>query len=719
MLYAIAPQATAAAGRVRAASGSRGPARTTGVGERRRRAMVTYPGTYLLQGPFNFLRPNPDEINALLPEVARWLPQPGVSYLDEETATPVRGFPILISDAFRELVAALDGFIAAEEEVQMAVFLRRPPVRAAHAAAWDRYRELIAKAVENVTISSYGRNFPSIFWLQHSLDVARLVKETPRRVLRIDLAVGREQGDTIKYRVLERYLERVLTTTYDLVSRLAEDTDDVEEELFPRLLSRMRDNVLIFSEDHISHNLAELTSYFHGYLRLDGRDFLRRVQLLGEWNLHLLETDRGLRDAVRHLFAAAPPANPATAPDPASRARELLNRPGWVRFLASRPDYPEQRLLSPQLLRVWEGLLVRLKEFEIFQGLRRYLMPVHREGDRLVGRGGAVRALGGRSELRLSAATRPLDFMAPWVVEPQVQRFGLIYDLSDFSEIISVLRRSGTDDQDDSFRKMFRFQRRLNGLAAARRMKLEKYLGDGAFYSSRRSVHILAGGIEIQRAYRLAVAEGFPFDRGIRIALNHGQYRLIPIDGGRPGDPERYEFFGHGLVELSRLITGKATRELEEIKTMLVAQGYPEPTVYRFFAPLLRSKQDVGEPRAEERRFRALINASGNLVNEGIVATEAFIAHLDGELRRSADLFRGRDGDSAYVVVRVKEADGLLVGLRKLGLAHLKGLDQVPIFEVVDGAPWEGRALPAATGDSLAAAIEREFVESQRVGVAR
>ncbi len=236
------------------------------------REMTPAPNPQFLQGPFNFLRPEADEVHALMPDLERWLPQPGVSFLEDESATPVRGFPILVSRSLEELRAALEGFVAAEEEVQMAVFLRRPSRRQVHAAAWERYRDLLARAVENVTISSYGRNFPGIFWLHHSLEVARLIKETPRRVLRLDLAVGRQQGDTIKYRVLERYLDRVLTATYDLVTRLADDTEEVEEELFPRLLTRMRDNVLAFSEDHVSHDLAELASYFHGYLRIDGRD---------------------------------------------------------------------------------------------------------------------------------------------------------------------------------------------------------------------------------------------------------------------------------------------------------------------------------------------------------------------------------------------------------------------------------------------------------------
>ena len=61
------------------------------------RAMTSTPSPYLLQGPFNFLRPDPEEIRALAPDIERWYPRPGVSFLEDESATPVRGFPILVS----------------------------------------------------------------------------------------------------------------------------------------------------------------------------------------------------------------------------------------------------------------------------------------------------------------------------------------------------------------------------------------------------------------------------------------------------------------------------------------------------------------------------------------------------------------------------------------------------------------------------------------------
>jgi hypothetical protein len=258
-------------------------------------------------------------------------------------------------------------------------------------------------------------------------------------------------------------------------------------------------------------------------------------------------------------------------------------------------------------------------------------------------------------------------------------------------------------------------------MADGRRLKLEKYLGDGAFYSSRRGERMLGAAVQVQRLYEQALAEGFRFDRGIRIALNFGQYRLIPIHVSETG-AERYEFFGHGLVELSRLTTGKASREIEEIKTMLINLGYREEVVHRFFAPLLQRNVDTVDRREEARRFHAYINRNGNLVNEGIVATGAFLDQLDGELRFE-DLRRATEGDRRYVAVEIVDrpsgagpadrrgrAEGLVVGLRKLGIASLKGLDKLPVFEVVDLGDRVFAELEPLTGPpGLMAAIEREL----------
>jgi hypothetical protein len=659
--------------------------------------MALHPLLPVLRGPFHFLRPTPDELIRLVPDVDRTLPVPPRIFFDNEDATPLRGFPILVSGGLVQLKRALEGYVLAEERAQMAIQARQPFNRKAHALAWDRYRTILSRAVENVTLSSYGRHYPAVFWLHHSLWLASLLKETPRRLLRLDTELGRRHGDTVKYRVLERYLERVVDTCYDLVSSLAQETEEAEDELFPRVLTRLRDNVLVLTEDHVSHDLAELSSYFNGYLRIDGRDFRRRFDELTRWHQERWQADPGLRRQVRLLLEGEP--DPAPLADP----QVLLRHRGYVSFLATLKGYDERQLFDADHRRVWESLLERLKEFELYHAVRRRLRLVALSPD------GTLETKEGGRRVQLSPATRPLDFLAPWVVDPLVDRFGLVYDLTDFSAIVSYLRRSGSTTQDASFRKMFRFQRRINQLAQAHKMTLEKYLGDGAFYSSRHAAALVGAAIRIQRLYRQELSQGFPFDRGLRLALNYGQYRLIPIGGGGPGQPERYEFFGHGLVELSRLSTGKAAREIDEIKTLLVSQGYDPEAVDRFFAPMLRQDVDVVERTQEGRRFRAYINRNMNLINEGIVTTAPLLERLEREAPWD-ELRLGRAGDRAYVVFRLASAGAeVSLGVRGLGRVRLKGLDEMEVYEVIDGEELTGgaEATEPLLERSLSAALAR------------
>ncbi|HVS04447.1 MAG TPA: hypothetical protein VMT16_16920 [Thermoanaerobaculia bacterium] len=654
-----------------------------------------------LRGPLSFLRPDAEEIYRLMPEVAPSLPMPQKIFLTDESATPLLGFPILVSRDLKALKEALATYVRAEEEVQVRILRRQSHDAAAHQAAWEGYRSLFSRATDNVTTSSYGRNFPDIFWLYHSLDVARLFKDSPRRIVRHDLHLGKKQGGELKYKVFHKYLDRVLSLTYDAVHRLAGDTEELEPEIFPAVLSRMRDNVLVLTEDHISPDLGELSHYFDSYLKIDGRDLRYRLAKALDWHAARLQRDPQLRVTIRHLLDADPDGDP----------RDLLRRPGYLTLLAALPGYDQEGLLRPDQVDVWERLLLKLKEFELFQSLRRLIVPLQQAADgRLAFQERSLnRTWAGPSLVEVSPATRPLDFMQPWVIDPQVDRYGMIYDITDFSHTVSLLRRSGKVDQDRSFRQMFRFQRRINRLAGSNRLKLEKYLGDGAFYSSREAPRMLPIAIQVQRAYRQALEEGFPFDRGLRIALNFGTYRLLPIDPAGPGETERYEFFGHGVVELSRLTTGKAMREIEEIKILLLNLGYPELSVHRFFAPLSDTASDVVDKQEESRPFFAYVNRNGKLVNEGIVATERFIEHYAQE-RPPRSLYLVREEGRTYVAVPLEIGDSKSwVGLRKLGMAGLKGLDPVPVYEVVDGAHFDGAAVQGLRDEGLMQALERVY----------
>jgi hypothetical protein len=337
--------------------------------------------------------------------------------------------------------------------MELAVVTGRPldqrPVR----TAWEDYQSHLNLVMTNAISSSFGRGYPSIFWLYHSIAVARGLKEIPMRVREQHLEVGRRHGVDIKYRIFNRYLDRVLDETYAVVQRAAAETDEEEEDLFPAVLSRMRDNVLILTEDHIGPDLREISDYFRGYLRGDATDFRRRLEAVSEWHFRKLE-ESGFRLLLRNLLQLDEITNPWS----------FLVRPGYLSFLAGQPGYSSDRFPSKEQIDLWHGLLFRLKEFELLTSLRRYVLPVREEGGLFKCAAAAVRGRGrGTKEITLSYTTRPLDYTKPWVVDPLVQRFGLIYDITDFSSIVSILRRSGSVLTSYSSRNTWATERSIQG----------------------------------------------------------------------------------------------------------------------------------------------------------------------------------------------------------------------------------------------------------------
>lgn len=141
---------------------------------------------------------------------------------------------------------------------------------------------------------------------------------------------------------------------------------------------------------------------------------------------------------------------------------------------------------------------------------------------------------------------------------------------------------------------------------------------------------------------------------------------------------------------------------------MLIAYGYPEATVNRFFAPMVRQNIDIVDRSERAREFHAYINETGALINEGIVATGEFIGRLSRE-RPLDRIFRLVDGQRSWVAAQFDGAGtSFLVGVRKLGVAQLKGLDNTPIYEIVDAALWGDHTLVEMRGRNLAEEIERE-----------
>lgn len=647
-----------------------------------------------LRLPGSFLLDEPGDVAAALGESTGDPPLPQRVFLEDEEATPVLGYPVLLNEQSTALRSALDSYVREESAAELERILGLKPDRRRAEVAWSQYRALLADATTNAVSSSFGRGFPSVFWLYHSIAVSRVFKQLPGEVTRRDLDLGKQHGGAIKYRVFFRYLDQVLSLTYDIVQQAAASTEDKEDEVFPSVLARMRDNVLILTEDHIGPDLRELGAYFDHCLRIDGAALRRGLQDLSAWHTEELEADGELRSLIRGLLGIDQIGNPW----------HLFVRPQYVTFLTRRAGYDPERFLRPRLVQVWESLLLRLKEFELLADLRRYVIPTEAREQRYKCAAGVIRGIGRRRKaVFLSPSTRPLDFSSPLVVDPVVRRFGLIYDITDFSSIISLLRRSGSTAQDLSFRRIFRFQRRVNRIAGEHKAQLEKYLGDGALFSGRHPRQLLAAAIRVQRYYRRMLEEDFPFNRGMRIALNYGRYRLLPIETGRGA--HRYEFFGHGIVELTRLVTGKTTRELDDVRNFLLAQGYSAESVERFFEPVAR--QSVGAGKGEQdRRFYAYLDHGGGLVNEGIVATEAFVEKID-DLTRNQSAGRLTRGRQSWVVFDLEDdGETLEVAVRRLGRARLKGLGEVAVLELADAADWARVGLEPLAPDRLLALVD-------------
>ncbi|HSN68972.1 MAG TPA: hypothetical protein VLV48_06990, partial [Thermoanaerobaculia bacterium] len=296
------------------------------------------------------------------------------------------------------------------------------------------------------------------------------------------------------------------------------------------------------------------------------------------------------------------------------------------------------------------------------------------------------------------------------VVDPMVHRFGLIYDISSFSEILGNLARAGRAQEITSYRQMLLFQRKLESITERHRLQFEKFLGDGALYTTRRALHLVRAAVEIQRFYGEMKRKGFAFNRGMRIAINYGYYRLLPMKP-RLDSPERtMEFYGPGVVELSRLTTGKATQEIEEIQTFLVSHGYEEPRVRQFFAPLAHGV-DVIDHVQHGRAFFAYINANGHLINEGIVASMAVVQELSSELEDGHHAIHRISAPwGTYLGFSTGEG-GEMVALRLLGMVSLKGLDNVEVAEIVSFDADAIVSAPVGTDEPLAMLLRHLYHE--------
>ncbi len=626
-------------------------------------------------------------LDEIFPRADWILPQPYRIYPADETQPPILGFPVAESAVMKDLDAKLDRWLS--EEIFWQVH-RQPEWKEKAQLAFSAYIGQLMKVAENALMSNLLNDYHAIFWLAHSFDLARHFASVPRRVSSIDTQAGRVQGDSLKYRIFSRWASETRDQMTTLASR-ASAVLDGEEQRGLQFFRLLQEDVLILTEEFIGPDLRELRSFLNGYLRRDFQSFRDAFERLRTTAADLAQRDSTFRAALP-LFGISVEQGVTLSLLLDSRFQSFLFESQAVQNAVSREDREQFQLIAR-----------RVREFALLNQLRRGVVWMSPTAD------GQIVSTDRRSGGAYSRSTRPLDFGRPGVVDPMVHRFGLIYDISAFSETLGNIRRAGRKEEISSYRQMVLFQRKLDNIAERQKLQFEKFLGDGAFYTSRRALRLVRAAIEIQRFYSEMRRKGFAFNKGLRVALNYGYYRLLPMKSSADSPERITEFYGPGIVELSRLTTGKATKEIDDLASFLVAHGYDTIAVQQFFAPLARGV-DVIDHGQEAREFHAYINANAHLVNEGIVASMGFLQELSTELTsEAAPLYRIRTPSGTYIGFTPAVNGVEYVAVKLLGMVSLKGLDNIEIGEIVPFVPGEAEAVPLDAGDSLVALIRQEF----------
>lgn len=644
---------------------------------------------YLAQRPetSTFLLPTDMErtLADLFPQPALVLPHPLKIFPADETQQPVLGYPVAESSLLKDLEMKLDRWLTEETAFHVT---RATDAKEKAQVAFSVYIGSLMKAAENALMSNLLSDYHAVFWLAHSFDLARHFAALPRRISAADTQIGRTLGDTLKYRIFSRWVSETRQQMTELSAK-AGSLLEGEEQRGLQFFRLLQDDVLILTEEFIGPDLRELRSFLNGYLRRDFQAFRDSFERLRTTATDLLQRERNFRAALP-LFGSSAEQGITLA---------LLLDPRFENYLFEHPS--TLNAVTREEREQFQLIARRVREFAILNQLRRGIVWTLTLPD------GQVVAADRRSATTYSRSTRPMDFGRPGVVDPMIHRFGMIYDISAFSETLGKIRRGGGKEEIRSYRQMLVFQRKLDGIAQRHLLQFEKFLGDGAFYTTRRALRLLRASIEIQGFYSEMKRKGFAFNKGLRIALNYGYYRLLPMKMAADSNERINEFYGPGIVELSRLTTGKANREIDEIASFLIQHGYDQGKVQQFFAPLRGA--DVIDRTQHAREYYAYLDANGHLVNEGIVASAAFLQELSNELSQEAQqLYRVKTSYGSYVAFAPAVAGVEMVGVRILGSVSLKGLDKVEVGEIVPFAAGEAEEVTPVDASELLMMILRQ-----------
>lgn len=633
----------------------------------------------------------PDEVGGgwrnLFPTLASCLPTPYPVFGQDEEKVVTYGYPVLRSDGIRQLQRNLDTLVKAEVEYRLASDFDQTTGKRGVMAERDRLHRSLLLILENVFMNDYGQGMAEVFLLFLSSEVVRSVSQVPRLVRMNDRLSGDEIG--------ARHRQAVAGVLGGLIQRAAHGASDrlrrlAQVRLAPKispLLGMICSDQLMLTESRLTMDMASLDSYLQTRFRID----LATLNTTLEHAISRLSQVMARQSALGELLASA-----SGISIDLTRPWTLLE-PRLLKALLSA-DLLDSIGLSKSQASMCAELGRCLKRFELLSALRHRVIMMAQRGNQLVLSEPSVRG-------PIAPTTRPFDFTAAGVVDTSVRRFGLVYDLTNFTAILEEVRKKGRLAEEKALQFMYVFQNRLEEIRRDYRLIFEKFLGDGAFYSSRRALRILSSACEIQYAYDRLRRSGFPFDQGIRIALNHGSYRLLPmLDSDR--EIRRFEFFGHGIVELSRLTTGKSSREVADIAEFLIHSGYDESVVEEFLAPIATARG--ASTSSDNRIYKVELDSHGELVNEGIILTLDFVEHLERELEVPSFTEVVEHDDRWLLFPLDPDRPGpFQVGLRYLGVARLKGLDPIELFEAAVWNEIPAEAQVISEGSSLVALLRR------------
>lgn len=624
---------------------------------------------------------------AVFGEAASRVPHPYRLYSDDEQRLLGLGFPFAGSQAWDVFLRDLGRLVDAEATQRRAMTLKETADKTNLVELRRVVAGRIADLVENATLYDYGQRLPEMLWLALTKEIAERVHATTLATAAAAPQLTPRALDELRYSVAQRLTEVAHRGESEALSR-ARRAEGVEPSSATRAFSRLlREDMLPFACSHLGLSPMQLSSYLQGHLHLDG-DWYRKTTAAVTTQLHSLREKDPSFDkvlATMDLEAAGLP------------AERLLFNPAALALLEVWPHKDTPRVPG-DLRTLLLDLAPRCKRYEVISVLRSRVLYVDLRGPVMSSR------LQGRV-VQLSGFTRPLDFTASGVVPSVVRRCGLVYDLVEFTQILEALRRRGRATEENAMRAMVRFLGQVDEIRERNRLKFEKFLGDGAFLSARSARAVMLAAAEIRLLYERLRRAGFPFDQGLRLAANVGTYHLLPMVAPS-AERSQFEFFGHGVVELARLTTGKRTHEVEDIADFLISSGYDVHRVLQFLEPV---RQSVRVPDAvRDRPYAAYLAENGELVNLGGVLTEDFVRELEVEWGRDPVAHVELAGARWLVLTPASNSlSGYWIGMRFLGTAMLKGLDPVQLIETIslEQEPPDMAPLPAET--SLLLTLQR------------